>query len=91
MKRTVFAVLALAASAGLGYAAGVAGPVPPVSSLDPKALKAMLPENIQWRPAEGLMGTDVATLVGNPAQQGFYIQLNRFSPGALSLRGYVPI
>jgi gentisate 1,2-dioxygenase len=26
----------------------------------------------------------VATLVGNPAQQGFYIQLNRFSPGAFS-------
>ena len=84
MKRTVIAALALAASAGLGYAAGVSGPVPPISSLDPKVLKAMVPENIQWRPAEGLTGTEVATLVGNPGQQGFYIQLNRFSPGAFS-------
>ena len=84
LKKTVLAVLALAASGGLGYAAGVTGPVPPLSSLDPKVLKAMLPENIQWRPAEGLPNTEVATLVGNPAQQGFYIQLNRFAPGAFS-------
>ena len=84
MKRLVISMLALAASASLGYAAGVTGPVPPLSSLDPKVLKAMLPENIQWRPAEGLPNTEVATLVGNPAQQGFYIQLNRFSPGAFS-------
>ena len=47
MKKTVIAALALAASAGLGYAAGVVGPVPPASSLDPKALKMMLPENIE--------------------------------------------
>ena len=84
MKKTVVAVLALAASAGLGYAAGVVGPVPPASSLDPKVLKMIAPENLQWRPAEGLPGTEVATLVGNPGQQGFYIQLNRFSPGAFS-------
>ena len=84
MRKTVIAVLALAASAGLGYAAGVVGPVPPASSLDPKVLKMVAPENLQWRPAEALPGTEVATLVGNPAQQGFYIQLNRFSPGAFS-------
>lgn len=84
MKKTIISALALAASAGLGYAAGVVGPVPPVSSLDPKVLKMTAPENLQWRPAEGLPGTEVATLVGNPAQQGFYIQLNRFSPGAFS-------
>ena len=84
MKRMAISALALLASAGIGYAAGVTGPVPPLSSLDPKVLKAMLPENIQWRPAEGLPNTEVATLVGNPAQQGFYIQLNRFSPGAFS-------
>ena len=84
MKKAMISALALAASAGLGYAAGVVGNVPPLSSLDPEVLKATLPENIQWRPAEGLPGTEVATLVGNPAQQGFYIQLNRFSPGAFS-------
>ncbi len=84
MKKTVISALALAASAGLGYAAGVVGPVPPASSLDPKVLKMIAPENLQWRPAEGLQGTEVATLVGNPGQQGFYIQLNRFSPGAFS-------
>ena len=84
MKKTVIAVLALAASAGFGYAAGVVGPVPPASSLDPKVLKMLLPEDIQWRPAEGLPGTEAAVLVGNPAQEGFYIVLNRFSPGNFS-------
>jgi quercetin dioxygenase-like cupin family protein len=88
MKKMVITGLALAASAGLGYAAGVTGPVPDASSLNPKALKLMLPENIQWRPAEGLTGTDVATLVGNPGQEGFYIQLNRFAPGNFSRPHY---
>ena len=88
MKKTIIAALALAASAGLGYAAGVVGPVPPASSLDPKALKMMLPENINWRPAEGLTGTDAAVLVGDPAKEGFYIVLNRFHPGNFSRPHY---
>jgi hypothetical protein len=84
MKKTIIAALALAASAGIGYAAGVVGPVPPASSLDPKAFKMTLPENINWRPAEGLTGTDAAVLVGDPAKEGFYVVLNRFHPGNFS-------
>ena len=84
MKKTVIAALALAASAGIGYAAGVVGPVPPASSLDPKAFKMTLPENINWRPAEGLTGTDAAVLVGDPGKEGFYVVLNRFHPGNFS-------
>jgi len=89
MKKTIIAALALAATAGLGYAAGVVGPVPPPSSLDPKALKMLLPENIQWRPAEGLQGTDAATIVGDPTKEGeFYVVLNRFHPGNFSRPHY---
>jgi hypothetical protein len=88
MKRLVISMLALAASAGIGYAAGVVGPIPPASSLDPKALKMLLPENIEWKPAEGLTGTDAAVLVGDPAKEGFYIVLNRFHPGNFSRPHY---
>ena len=62
MKRTVIAGLALAASAGLGYAAGVAN-VPDISTLNQKAFKYVLPDNIKWGPAAGLTGTDAYTLV----------------------------
>jgi quercetin dioxygenase-like cupin family protein len=89
MKKTIIAALALVTTAGLGYAAGVVGPVPPASSLDPKALKMLLPENIQWRPAEGLTGTDAATIVGDPTKEGeFYVVLNRFHPGNFSRPHY---
>jgi len=84
MKRTVIAIVALAASAGLGYAAGVVGPVPDAASLNAKAFKMMLPKDIKWGPAAGLTGTDAYTLVGDPAKPGFYVVLNRFHPGNFS-------
>jgi len=67
MKKFAIAVLALAVSAGIGYAAGV-NAVPGLSSLNPKAFKYVLPDNIKWGPAAGLEGTDAYTLVGDPAK-----------------------
>lgn len=84
MKKTIIAVLALAASAGLGYAAGVTGPIPDISTLNPAAIKLMLPKDIKWAPAAGLEGTDSFTLFGDPGKEGFYIVLNRFHPGYFS-------
>src|SRR3981081_4877997 len=83
MKKAVFAIMALGASAGIGYAAGVAN-VPDISTLNPKAFKYTLPDNIKWGPAAGLEGTDSYTLVGDPAKPGFYIVLNRFHAGYFS-------
>ena len=84
MKKIIIAVLGLAASAGIGYAAGVTGPVPNASTLNAAALKLLLPENIKWGPAAGLEGTDSYTVVGDPAKPGFYIVLNRFHAGYFS-------
>jgi len=83
MKKIVIAVAALAASAGLGYAAGV-GNVPDIASLNASAMKVVIPENIKWGPAAGLEGTDSYTLVGDPGKPGFYVVLNRFHPGYFS-------
>ena len=83
MKRIMITAVALAISAGAGYAAGT-GNIPDVSSLNPKAIKLVLPENIKWKPAAGLTGTDTYTLVGNAAKPGFYVVLNRFHPGNFS-------
>ena len=84
MQKTIIAVLALAASAGIGYAAGVSGPIPDLSTLNPAAIKVTLPENINWKPAAGLEGTDTYTLFGDAGKPGFYIVLNRFHPGYFS-------
>ena len=83
MRKTFIAIIALAVSAGIGYAAGVAN-VPDISTLNPKAFKYTLPDNIKWGPAAGLEGTDSYTLVGDPGKPGFYIVLNRFHPGYFS-------
>jgi hypothetical protein len=87
MKKIIIAVLGLAASAGIGYAAG-AGNIPDISSLNPKAFKYTLPDNIKWGPAAGLEGTDSYTLVGDPGKPGFYIVLNRFHAGNFSRPHY---
>ena len=71
-------------AAGLQPLGTVTGPIPDISTLNPAAIKLMLPEDIHWKPAAGLPGTDSYTLVGNPAKPGFYIVLNRFHPGAFS-------
>ena len=84
VKKAIFAVLALAASAGIGYAAGVSGPIPDISTLNPAAVKLTLPKDIKWGPAAGLEGTDSFTLFGDPGKEGFYIVLNRFHPGFFS-------
>jgi len=84
MKKAIIAVLALAASAGISYAAGVSGPIPDISSLNPAAVKLILPKDIKWAPAAGLEGTDSFTLFGDPGKPGFYIVLNRFHPGNFS-------
>ena len=83
MKKLAIAILALSVSAGIGYAAGT-NAVPGLSSLNPKAFKYVLPDNIKWGPAAGLEGTDAYTLVGDPAKPGFYVVLNRFHPGNFS-------
>ncbi len=83
MKRVIVTGLTLAVGCGIGYAAG-AGNIPDISSLNPKAMKLVLPENVKWGPAAGLTGTDSYTLVGNPGKPGFYVVLNRFHPGNFS-------
>jgi hypothetical protein len=92
MKKAVFLGLgmaaAVAASASIGYAAGVSGPVPKASALNADAIKLLIPENIKWGPAAGLPGTDSYTVTGDPAKPGFYIVLNRFHPGNFSRPHY---
>jgi hypothetical protein len=82
------AVVLLGATAS-AHAAG-APSVPDASTLDPQALKFLIPENIQWRPAAGLTGTDTSVLVGDPARPGLYVVLNRFHPGNFSRPHYHP-
>jgi mannose-6-phosphate isomerase-like protein (cupin superfamily) len=60
-------------------AAAVSGPVPDISSLNPEALKAMIPETIPWR--TGPSGNATATLFGDQSKPGFYVVMNRFQPG----------
>jgi hypothetical protein len=78
-KELKSALIAVAAIAAAGPTA-----VPPLSSLDPAALNYVLPDKVNWKPAAGLTGTDVANLVGDPAKPGFYVVLNRFHPGNFS-------
>ncbi|MSP95582.1 MAG: hypothetical protein EXR00_09965 [Alphaproteobacteria bacterium] len=89
MKKAILIGVALASAAGIGYAAGAAsGAFPDISTLNPKAIKALLPADIKWVPAEGLQGTDTFTLFGSAASNGFYIVLNRFHPGNFSRPHY---
>lgn len=85
----------------LGIAAGLAAALAPVASLgaadvpdpstlNPAALKYLLPEKIDWKPASGLSGVDTAVLVGDPAKPGLYVVLNRFHAGAFSHPHYHP-
>ena len=83
MKRIVILALALSAAGGIGYAVGAAD-IPPLSSLNPNAMKLTLPSDIKWKPAAGLEGTDTYTLVGDAGKPGFYVVLNRFHPGHFS-------
>jgi hypothetical protein len=64
--------------------------IPDPSTLDPNALRFLIPENVQWRPAAGLTGTDTSVLVGDPARPGLYVVLNRFHPGNFSRPHYHP-
>jgi quercetin dioxygenase-like cupin family protein len=86
----------IALTAGLGAlafatAALAAAPtVPDISSLNPEALKALIPENIPWKAAAGLRGTETAVLYGDPGKPGFYVVLNRFHPGNFSHPHYHP-
>ncbi|HTI68289.1 MAG TPA: cupin domain-containing protein [Caulobacteraceae bacterium] len=73
--------------AGLA-AAAVTGPVPDFSTLNPAAIKAFVPDKIDWKPAAGLGGTDSATLVGDAAKPGFYVVMNRFHQGNFSRPHY---
>ena len=87
MKGTIAIALGLVALVGVGGAAGQQ-PVPDASTLNPSAIKIVLPEKIDWRPAVGLPGADVAVLAGDASKPGFYIQLNRFKPGSFSRPHY---
>jgi hypothetical protein len=72
-----------------GLAAAVAAaPAPDLASLNPAAIRAVIPDRIDWKPAAGLTGTDSATLVGDPAKSGFYVVMNRFHPGNFSRPHY---
>jgi quercetin dioxygenase-like cupin family protein len=84
MKIAVIAALAVAGTAG------AAAPIPDISTLDPAVIKTLIPEKIDWRPAEGLTGVDVYKLVGDQAKPGFYVVLNRFHPGSFSHPHYHP-
>jgi hypothetical protein len=87
MRKTICAILALTASAGVGYAAGVTS-IPDASTLNVKALQFVVPEKIDWKPIAGLSGAEAAVLVGDPSKPGFYIQMNRFRPGSFSPSHY---
>lgn len=80
--------LAVTFAAAAGYVAGAAQSVPPLSSLNGRALKAMLPADMKWGPAAGLPGVDTATLYGDPSKPGFYVQMNRFHAGSFSRPHY---
>jgi quercetin dioxygenase-like cupin family protein len=88
MRTGLLAGLAMAAFAGAALAATPT--TPDMSTLDPAALKALIPADIQWKPAAGLPGTDTAVLVGDPTKPGFYVVLNRFHPGNFSHPHYHP-
>src|SRR6186713_646096 len=66
------------------------GPIADPSTLNPAALKLVLPEKIDWKPAAGLPGAESAVLVGDPGKPGFYVVVNRFQPGAFSRPHYHP-
>jgi len=87
MKKLVFTSIVVVAAAGLGDAAGAAHG-PDYSTLNPKALRYVLPEHIDWRPVADLPGADTAVLVGDPGKPGFYVVLNRFHPGSFSRPHY---
>jgi quercetin dioxygenase-like cupin family protein len=89
MRKYLFAVAAMVLSAGIGYAAGIAK-VPDLSTLNPRAFKYTLPEDIKWAPAAGIPGAESATLVGDQAKPGFYVVVNRFHPGSSSRPHYHP-
>ena len=80
MRKTIITTLALAASIGVGYAAGAAS-VPDLSSLNPAALSYVLPANIPWKETPGL---DTAVLYGDPNKPGFYVLMYRWKPGNFS-------
>jgi len=88
MVKSVVVSGAIVAAAGAGYVVGAAQTVPGVSSLNASALKVLAPEDMKWGPAAGLPGTETATLYGDPSKPGFYVQLNRFHPGAFSQPHY---
>ena len=88
MKTGLIAGGAAVALAGVALAATPAAP--DLSTLDPAALRALIPEKVDWKPAAGLTGTESAVLVGDPAKPGFYVVLNRFHPGNFSHPHYHP-
>ncbi len=83
MKRIIILALALAAAGG-SVTPRAPADIPPLSSLNPNAIKLVLPNDIKWKPAAGLTGTDTYTLVGDAGKPGFYVVLNRFHPGNFS-------
>jgi quercetin dioxygenase-like cupin family protein len=87
MRRAGIAA-AIVLAAGLGYVVGAAQRVPGVETLNARALKVLAPADMKWGPAAGLAGTETATLYGDPSKPGFYVQLNRFHPGAFSRPHY---
>jgi quercetin dioxygenase-like cupin family protein len=71
-------------------AAAASAPLPDLSSLNPAALKALVPEKVEWKAAAGIGGTETAVLVGDPDKPGFYVVMNRFHPGNFSRPHYHP-
>ena len=87
MKRLIITAVVLGAAAA-GYVAGAAQAVPGIGTLNARALRVLAPADMKWGPAAGLPGTETATLYGDPSKPGFYVQMNRFHPGAFSTPHY---
>lgn len=87
-RRATKAILVgLAITIASGVGAGAAAPPADPSTLNPAALKALVPEKVEWKPT-GVPGVDTAVLVGDQAKPGFYVIMNRFHGGSFSRPHY---
>ncbi len=89
MRKILGAVCGLALTAGAVLAADAPSNVPDISTLNPAALKALIPAKIDWK-SSGPKGPETAVLVGDPTKPGLYVIINRFHPGNFSQPHYHP-
>jgi quercetin dioxygenase-like cupin family protein len=76
---------------GQGPASNIEVPeVGPSTALDAAAVTYTLPEQIKWRDPSNAAPMNTATLHGDPSKPGFYVNLNRYKPGAFSRPHFHP-